>query len=81
MPSSWIERRGDRYRVRFRVGGHEPEKRYAGTFKRMRDAERRRRWVEGELAALRVPDIKALRVAEAVKGGAARVRTRDGRGG
>ena len=67
MPSAWIERRGDRYRVRFRVGGHETEKRYGGTFKRMRDAERRRRWVEGELAALRVPDIRALRVAEAVQ--------------
>jgi hypothetical protein len=38
MPSAWIERRGDKYRVRFRVGGHETEKRYAGTFKRMRDA-------------------------------------------
>jgi integrase len=67
MPSCWIERRGDKYRVRFRVGGHETEKRYGGTFKRLRDAERRRRWVEGELAALRVPDIKSLRVAEAVK--------------
>jgi integrase len=67
VPSAWIERRGDRYRVRFRVGGHETEKRYGGTFKRLRDAERRRRWVEGELAALRVPDIRTLRAAEAAK--------------
>ena len=67
MPSAWIERRGDRYRVRYRVGGHETEKRYGGTFKRLRDAERRRRWVEGELAALRVPDIRTLRAAETAK--------------
>jgi integrase len=65
VPSVWIDRRrtssGEaRYRVRFRVGGRETEARYGGIFKRQRDAEARRRWIEGELAACRFPDIRLV---------------------
>ncbi len=37
-----------------------PRHRYAGSFKTKTEALERRRWVTGELAALRVPDIRAL---------------------
>jgi integrase len=64
MPSSWIVRRqtasGPRYRVLFRVGGRESAHRYAGSFQTKTDALARKRWVDGELAALRVPDLRAL---------------------
>jgi integrase len=65
MPSVWIRRRqtkaGDaRYRVEFRVGGRESRPRYAGSFPRKKDADARKRWVAGELAAMRVPDLAAL---------------------
>ncbi len=66
MPSVWIERRkapesGElRYRVRYRLGGRESVPRHAGTFKKMRDATIRRNWVAGELAAMRVPDLRLL---------------------
>lgn len=64
MPSCWIERRptskGERrYRVRFRVGGRESVPRLAGSFTTMRQAQVRRAWVLGELAAMRVPDLAA----------------------
>lgn len=60
MPSAWIERRtiaGDRtrYVVKYRLGGRESAKRYAGSFATRRDALARQRWVAGELAAMRVP--------------------------
>jgi integrase len=65
MASSWIERRstgaGTRYRVRFRVGGSEDVPRLAGTFGTAREAQARRAWVLGELAAMRMPDVHALR--------------------
>jgi integrase len=64
MPSSWIIRRetqsGPRYRVLFRLGGRESSARYAGSFKTKTEALERRRWVTGELAALRVPDVSSL---------------------
>jgi integrase len=64
MASSWIERRssahGVRYRVRFRLGGAESVPKYGGSFRTMREARMRRDWVAGELAAMRVPDLKAL---------------------
>lgn len=58
MPSAWVLRRSTkagttRYRVMFRVGGREAPDRYAGTFATMRDAQIRRAWVAGELAARR----------------------------
>lgn len=60
MPSSWIERRPGRFRVRYRVGGRETAPRYAGIFTTMREARIRRDYVAGELAALRVPDLRLL---------------------
>jgi integrase len=51
--------------VRLRVGdallgGRESSPRYAGSFKRREDALARRRWVDGELSAMRVPDLRLL---------------------
>lgn len=70
MPSSWIIRRetasGPRYRVLYRVGGRESAQRYAGSFPTKTEAVARKRWVDGELSALRVPDIRALDNAPAV---------------
>ena len=65
MPSVWIERRtiaGDRnrYLVKYRLGGRESAKRYAGSFATRRDALARQRWVAGELAAVRVPRVSQL---------------------
>ena len=65
MPSAWIIARasstGRRYRVLYRLGGRHTPQRYAGTFARKEDAISRRRWVAGELAAMRVPDLSGLR--------------------
>ena len=65
MASTWIERRssrdGTRYRVRYRLGGRESARRYAGSFETMREARARRAWVDGELAAMRVPELGLLR--------------------
>jgi integrase len=62
--SSWLIRRettsGPRWRVLYRVGGRESSTRYAGSFKRKEDAVKRKRFVDGELAVLRVPDLQAL---------------------
>jgi integrase len=60
MPSSWILKRGNSHRVLFRIGGRESVPRYGGSFKRKADALTRQRWIDGELAAMRVPDIKSL---------------------
>jgi hypothetical protein len=65
VASAWIERRRiadgkPRYLVKYRLGGTESRKRYAGSFRTMREAAIRRSWVAGELAALRVPDLGTL---------------------
>jgi integrase len=65
MPSVWIIPRatkdgGKRYRVKFRAGGRESPDRYGGSFKTKREALIRKRWVAGELAALRMPDLRLL---------------------
>lgn len=65
MPSSWILTRptpggGKRYLVRYRLGGRESSQRYAGSFRTRLEAVERRRWVDGELAAMRVPDLSTL---------------------
>lgn len=62
MPSCWIVPRrtpsGEkRYVVRYRLGGRESSQGYGGSFRTKAEAKVRRRWVEGELAALRVPDL------------------------
>jgi hypothetical protein len=63
MASAWIEKRegktGTRFRVEFRpMGWARPV--YGGSFKTKREAVARRAWITGELAAMRVPDIRAL---------------------
>ena len=60
MPSSWVDRRGDRWIVRYRTGGRESPKFYGGSFRRRADADTRHGFIDGELAGLRVPDIHAL---------------------
>lgn len=65
MPSAWVRRDvlrsgSTRYRVIFRLGGRESARRYGGSFRTMREARARRDWITGELAALRVPDLRAL---------------------
>jgi integrase len=65
VPSVWIERRQTvdgraRYRVKYRLGGRESTHRYAGSFPTMREALARRRWVAGELGAMRVPRLASL---------------------
>ena len=66
MASVWIRTRqtkenGKRYRVEYRLGGRESRSHYGGSFTTMREAKVRRDWIAGELAALRVPDLKLLR--------------------
>jgi integrase len=65
MASAWIEKRATstgkpRFLVRYRLGGRETVPRYAGSFEAKRDALARRAWVLGELAALRVPDVRLV---------------------
>lgn len=65
MAGAWIEKRltGDgarRFRVRYRLGGRESVPRYGGSFATQREALARKAWIVGELAALRVPEIRAL---------------------
>lgn len=68
MASVWITprttRSGERrHRVEFRVGGRESATRYGGSFKTRREADERKRWITGELAARRVPDLDSLEIA------------------
>jgi integrase len=51
---------GVRYRVRYRLGGREARILYGGSFRTRRDAEERARYIAGELAAQRVPDLRTL---------------------
>ena len=66
MASSWIAKRatsdGGRFRVLYRLGGRETTATYAGSFKTKTEALARKKWVDGELAALRAPDLSALAV-------------------
>jgi hypothetical protein len=72
MPSSWIvtretKRRGRVYRVHYRPGGAEAPTKYAGTFRTLAEARDRRRWVDGELSAMRMPDVRLAADALTVK--------------
>jgi integrase len=65
VPSVWVTRRATasgepRHRVMYRLGGRESSPRYGGSFKTLREARARRDFIAGELAALRVPDLRAL---------------------
>jgi integrase len=69
MASSWIERRRTpggalRFLVRFRLGGRESRKLPGGSFARRALALDRKRWIDGELVAMRVPDLRSLAPAE-----------------
>ena len=66
MPTVWIEKRvmqgggKIKHRVKFTLGGRDSRPQHGGQFERRRDAEARKRWVAGELAAMRVPDFALL---------------------
>ena len=65
MSSVWVRTRatrdgGRRYRVEYRLGGRESKIRYGGSFKTRRAAIARKGWIVGELASLRVPDVRLL---------------------
>jgi integrase len=65
MSSTWITTRttrggAKRFRVEFRTGGREARTRYGGSFKTKREADERKRWIGGELAARRIPDLGSL---------------------
>jgi hypothetical protein len=65
MASAWLTTRttgsgAKRYRVEWRAGGREAPTRYGGSFKTKREADERKRWISGELAARRVPDLTSL---------------------
>ncbi len=69
MASSWITTRptrdgGRRYRVEYRLGGREAPMRYGGSFKLKADALTRQRFIDGELAAHRVPELGSLEHAQ-----------------
>ncbi|HKG44813.1 MAG TPA: site-specific integrase [Gaiellaceae bacterium] len=64
MASTWITTRttkdgARRYRVMWRSGGRESSPRYGGSFKRKADALERKRWISGELAGRRIPDLRS----------------------
>jgi hypothetical protein len=46
----------------FRLGGRESGAKYGGIFSSRKDANARRAWIVGELAAMRNPDIRALKL-------------------
>jgi len=63
MASAWVRRvqlpSGTvRYRVVYRLGGREAPRLYGGSFRTRREADERQRWLAGELAARRVPDLR-----------------------
>jgi integrase len=65
MSSVWITKRRTqtgkpRYRVMYQTGGRETMPRYGGSFKTRREALIRKAWIAGELAAMRVPDVRGL---------------------
>lgn len=65
MPGSWIitRERDDRpsqYIVRYRLGGRGAPQRHGGSFRTKTLALARKRWIDGELAHMRVPDLAML---------------------
>jgi len=53
-----------RYVVRYRLGGRGARVRHAGSFRTRREAEERARFIAGELAARRVPELGVLEIVE-----------------
>ena len=79
MPSTWIVTRttkyGDRrYRVEYRLGGREAPTQYGGSFRTRREADERKRWIGGEIAARRVPELRSLETVERAPTSMRRVR-------
>jgi hypothetical protein len=71
MASAWLTTRttgsgAKRFRVEFRLGGRVAPTRYGGSFKTKREADERKRWISGELAAKRVPEIHSAAESNAV---------------
>ena len=69
MPSVWLRTYtakdgSKRHRVFFKVGGRRSTPKYAGSFKTKREALARKAWAAGELANMRVPDVRALAAEE-----------------
>jgi integrase len=64
VASVWIRARetkgGKSYVVGYRIGGRETPAQHGGSFRTKRLAAIRAAWIEGELAALRVPDLRLL---------------------
>jgi len=63
MASAWVRRAvlpsgAVRFRVVYRLGGRESPRLYAGSFATKREADERQRWLSGELAARRIPDLR-----------------------
>jgi integrase len=62
MASVWLSPRsskqGKRFRVLYRLGGRESTPRYGGSFRTQREALARKAWIAGELAAMRVPELR-----------------------
>jgi integrase len=71
MPSVWLSPRstkqGKRFRVLYRLGGRESVPRYGGSFGTQREALARKAWIAGELAAMRVPDLRPAAESVTVK--------------
>src|SRR5262245_61436373 len=60
MSSSWIitrntKKSGKRYRVLFKLGGRESKTTHGGQFRTRGEALNRKRYIDGELSAMRVP--------------------------
>ena len=55
-----------RYRVLYRLGGREAKRRHGGSFVTKKLAEKRRDWIAGEIANLRVPDLRLLEAEQVV---------------
>jgi integrase len=66
MSSVWIVTRprqkgdGKSYRVLYRLGGHATPTCHGGQFRTQREAQIRKRWIAGELAARRSPNLREV---------------------
>ena len=61
------ERNGTvRFRVLYRLGGRASKRRHGGSFVTRKLAEKRRDWIAGELANLRIPDLRLLEAEQVV---------------
>jgi integrase len=71
MASAWVRRvelasGAVRYRVVFRIEGREGKRLYGGSFKTRREADIRQRYIAGELAAERIPNLMLVQPARSL---------------